>query len=146
MFPILGIGDLKIRWKRRRRERHKTNMSDQQNSNSARALRFFVHFVHRYCSPATRNFLVSRFTEDVKHKATIFFFFYWTQIQSFRSNFRKISQHLTNWMKWDKEVWNSAIQVSFSLPLLSREPIKLKEKAKRSSLYQRLYLQGIPCT
>ena len=137
MFPILGIRDLKIRLQRRQRERHKTNMSNPQNNNSARALRFFVHFL----LPSLLAYYVKlpRFTfhGGRKLKATIFVFFFWPQIQSFRIYSWKISQHLTNWMKWNKEVWNSAIQVSFSLPL---------RKTKRSCLYQHLYLQGISCT
>ena len=91
-FPYLVLGTLRSDESDVNENVIKPNMSDQQNYNSARALRFFVHFLYRHCTPTTWNFLVSRVVEDVKHKATIFFFFFWTQTQSFRINSTKISQ------------------------------------------------------
>ena len=41
---VQDFWDLKIRWRRRQRERRKNNTFNNQNDNFARASRFFVHF------------------------------------------------------------------------------------------------------
>ena len=46
----------------------------------------------------------------VREHKTTFFFFSWTSIQSVRIQLQKNSQHLTNWMRWNKrdKGWSSA--------------------------------------
>ena len=55
-----------------------------------------------------RNFT---FCEGREQKATTFFFFFWTLIQSFRIQLQKKNcQDFTNWARWNKrdKVWRSA--------------------------------------
>ena len=127
MFPILGIRDLKIRLQRRQRECHKTNKSDQQNNNSERAVRFFVHFFYRHCSPTTRNFLVSRFTEDVNTRQQFSFSFSdlrYSPLESTPEKFPNIWQN-----EWNGRRTFAAAAVARLLKL----PIKLKEKLKEAA-------------
>ena len=65
---------------------------DWQNNNFARASRFLVHFV-AVVAGATWKCLILRGRE---HKATTFFFFSWTLMQSCRIQLPKKCQHLTN--------------------------------------------------
>ena len=127
MFPILGIRDLKIRLQRRQRECHKTNKSDQQNNNSERAVRFFVHFFYRHCSPTTRNFLVSRFTEDVNTRQQFSFSFSdlrYSPLESTPEKFPNI---------WQNE-WNGRRKfAAAAVARLLKLPIKLKEKLKEAA-------------
>ena len=52
-FPYLVLGTLRFDESDVNENVIKPNMSDQQNYNSARALRFFVHFLYRHSTPTT---------------------------------------------------------------------------------------------
>ena len=57
---------------------------DWQNNTFARASRFLCAFLCSRCTTTTWKCLISRFRRGWEHKITIFFFFSWTLIQSFR--------------------------------------------------------------
>ena len=86
--------ELKQRTRRRRRprERQTSKGLEKQNNNFARASGFFVHFfavVARLRHESTvPNFT---FWGGREHKTTIFFFFSWTSMQSFRIHLQKRS-------------------------------------------------------
>ena len=74
--------ELKQRGRRRRRERQKGNRLDQQNNNSARASRFFVHFLGLVARLQRFHVLSRTGTEDNN-------FLYWTLIQAYRIQLQK---------------------------------------------------------
>ena len=103
-FLTLIIRELKQRRRWRQRERQKSNRFRfaKQQLCLCTCITLFCKFL---CRLFTTNFTFCRGRE---HK-TIFFFFSWTLIQSFRIQFQK---HLTieNWTSWNKcdKVWSSA--------------------------------------
>ena len=72
---------------------------DGQNNSSARASRFFVHFLPR--TTTTWKCLISRFVENVNTRRQLYF--------SFSEPPRKNCQRLTDWTRWNKRdtVWSS---------------------------------------
>ena len=70
----------------------------------------FCTFLCRRCATTTWKCLISLFVEDVYTWEKTFLFFSWTLIQSLEFNSRKICQHLTNSMSWNKrdKVWGRA--------------------------------------
>ena len=64
--------DLKIRRRRRQRERHKTIGLISKYNSSARALYVFVHFFAVLCKTTTWNDQIQGFVENVSTRRRIF--------------------------------------------------------------------------
>ena len=72
VIPIRNNRDLKIRRRRRQRERHKTIGLISKNNSSARALYVFVHFFAVLCKTTTWNDQIQGFVENVSTRRRIF--------------------------------------------------------------------------
>ena len=69
----------------------------------------FCTFLCCRCTTTTRNFLISRFLEDVDTRQNFSFPFSELRYRDLELHSRKIPQHLRNWTRWKSdEIWNSA--------------------------------------
>ena len=88
---------------------------------------FLYIFFYRHCSPTTRNFLVSRFTEDVNTRQQFSFSFSdlrYSPLESTPEKFPNI---------WQNE-WNGRRKfAAAAVARLLKLPIKLKEKLKEAA-------------
>ena len=91
LSPIFLSGKRELKqWRRwRQRERQKRNRLGWQNNNSARASRLFLNISLPSLHDYDVNLPNFTFCQGREHKATTFFFFSWTSIQSLRIQLQK---------------------------------------------------------
>ena len=102
LSPIFlsGKRELKQRRRWRQRERQKRNRLGWQNNNSARASRLFLNISLPSLHDYDVNLPNFTFWQGREHKATTFFFFSWTSIQSLRIQLQKKIDNIWR-IEWD---------------------------------------------
>ena len=102
--------ELKQRRRRRQQEREKSNRFRLIKQQLCPRIMLFCTFLCRRCTTTTWKCQISRFVEDENTRQQLSFSFpeLWYSLLEFNS--RKICQHLTNWMSWNKrdKVWGRA--------------------------------------
>ena len=101
--------EVKQRWRKRQRERQKSNRLRLAKQQLCTCITLFRTFLCRHYTTSTWKCLISRFVETVSTKERLSISFCELRYRLLEFNSRKKCQHLKNWTRWNKrdKVWIS---------------------------------------
>ena len=98
---------VKQRWRKRQRERQKSNRLRLAKQQLCTCITLFRTFLCRHYTTSTWKCLISRFVETKSTKQRLSICFFELRYRLLEFNSRKKCQHVKNWTRWNKrdKVW-----------------------------------------